>query len=105
LAADGRTSFAVSDARLQAAVLHRVIKNGEHQLPNAPSLRWLVPTEKQLANCLVAARTLSPSVTALPASVYLVIDGQTKSAAVMHLLNLLQQQGINRLLLLAHCYE
>jgi biopolymer transport protein ExbD len=103
LSADGRTSFAVSDTSLQALVLQRAIGNDEQHLHGTPSPKWLVLTEKQLITCIVAARTLSPSVTALPASVCLMIDEQTKSSAVMHLLNLLRQQRINRLNLLVHC--
>ena len=103
LAADGRTSFAVSDTNLQAVVLQRITKSGKlHSLGNS-SLRWSVLTEKQLVTCVTTARTLSPAVTALPTSLCLMIDAQTKSSAVMHLLKLLQQQGINRFNLIAHC--
>jgi|GEM_PF-3620116 len=103
LAADGRTSFTVSDTTLQAVVLQRVSGNTRQSFPRTSSPRWPVLTEKQLIICIVTARTLSRDVTALPAGVYLMIDAQTKSSAVMHLLHLLRQQRINRLNLIAHC--
>lgn len=103
LAADGHTSFAISNAGLQAVVLQRVIGINKRRFSGFPAPKWAVLPDQQLAACVVAAQTLSPRLTALPVNIYLMADAQTNSSAVMQLLNLLRQQGINRLNLIAHC--
>lgn len=93
LTASGNVSFAAADASLQAATLPRV----NHGLSQPPL------TELQLLACIQTGRLLSPSVTRLPARLYLVIDAEASSATVLRLLHLLQQHHFTQLYLVTHC--
>jgi hypothetical protein len=56
----------------------------------------------QLAECVAHTRTLAPVLTGYPSSFFLAINAETDASKVMHLISVLQDQGINHFNLLAH---
>lgn len=56
-------------------------------------------TESQLAECTKTAKYIAPSVTGGPVYFSLLIDAETGTSKVMHLLTLLREHGINRFIL------
>jgi biopolymer transport protein ExbD len=60
-------------------------------------------TDEQLVSCVQVARKLAPAYTQQTADIFLLIDARTDASKVMHLFHILQNQGISRFNLIAHC--
>jgi biopolymer transport protein ExbD len=56
----------------------------------------------QLVECVGYTKVLAPVLTGYPTSFFLAINAETDASKVMHLISMLQDQGINRFNLLAH---